>query len=177
VVCRLEPENHVLEIIEGFSMSNSKRSLVIVGDAATKTPYTKRLLDRARDERVKFVGAVYDKVQLQILRINSFAYLHGHSVGGTNPSLLEAMGCGKLIIAHDNSFNREVAKEVAFFFKNKNDILSLIEKVEILREEDLNKRSTRAMEIVRLKYNWDAITGAYLSLIEQKRRSGVFFLH
>ena len=98
VVCRLEPENHVREIIQGFSNTASKRKLVIIGDYQAGTPYTESLT-RLKDDRVVFLGSVYDQELLTALRYHCFAYLHGHSVGGTNPSLLEAMACDNFVIA------------------------------------------------------------------------------
>ena len=163
VVCRLEPENHVLEIVEGFSRSTTNKSLIIVGQLGSKSPYSRTLLTAAQDRRVRFIGPVYDKPKLQSLRRNAFGYFHGHSVGGTNPSLLEAMGCGRPIIAHDNPFNREVAGDVAFFFNTPKDIASLVEKAENMGKEEAENRSTKAMEVIRLKYNWDKVTEAYLS--------------
>jgi glycosyltransferase involved in cell wall biosynthesis len=103
-VCRFEPENHVREIIEGFLASKSRASLVLVGDHTRDNPYIQSLL-RHQDGRILFAGPIYDKSRIQALRFFCRAYLHGHSVGGTNPSLLEAMGCSSVVIAHDNPFN------------------------------------------------------------------------
>jgi glycosyltransferase involved in cell wall biosynthesis len=166
VVCRLEPENHVLEIVEGFSGSTTNKSLIIVGQLDSRSSYSRTLLTAAQDRRVMFMGPVYDKPKLQALRRNAFGYFHGHSVGGTNPSLLEALGCGRFILAHDNLFNREVAGEVAFFFKTVEEIPSLIGKVESLNEEETRDRFAKGMKIIASKYNWDKVTEAYLSLLE-----------
>jgi glycosyltransferase involved in cell wall biosynthesis len=105
VVCRLEPENHVREIVNGFVASSSPRKLIVVGDHEADTGYIKTLLDNA-NERVSFVGTIFDPPRLIALRWYCRAYFHGHSVGGTNPSLLEAMACRNHTIAHDNVFNR-----------------------------------------------------------------------
>ena len=120
VVCRLEPENHVREIIDGLTASAGPYPLIIVGNHQTDTPYV-RELRRLGSDNVRFIGAVYGE-KLQALRYHALAYFHGHSVGGTNPSLLEAMGCGNLVIAHDNVFNREVLGASGYFFQGAADI-------------------------------------------------------
>jgi len=106
LVCRLEPENHVLEILQAFKQSKSRRQLIVVGNHRTGSDYVAQLCAIA-DSRIRMIGTVYEQTVLTSLRYHSFAYMHGHSVGGTNPSLLEAMGCGNLIFAHDNPFNRD----------------------------------------------------------------------
>ena len=114
VVCRLEPENHVLEIIQGFMKSEPSFPLVIVGNVTQPNGYVCKLLTY-RSDRVCFLGAVYEQEKLAALRIFAKAYMHGHSVGGTNPSLLEGMACSNLVIAHDNPFNREVLGEAGLY--------------------------------------------------------------
>lgn len=126
VVCRLEPENHVLEIIEGFRKSNTSRQLIIVGNMAAQTPYTSALR-QMDDSRIRFIGTVFDEAKLTALRWYCFGYFHGHSVGGTNPSLLEAMGCGNLIFAHDNPFNRETLGGYGLFFLNADQLTRSID--------------------------------------------------
>ena len=81
---------------------------------------------------IRFIGGVYEKEKLQALRFHSEAYFHGHSAGGTNPSLLEALGCGNLVIAHDNPFNREVMGDLGFYFRSKEDIPALLKKISSL---------------------------------------------
>ena len=171
IVCRLEPENHILDIIEGFLMSKTRRSLVIVGSSQTKTAYVEKLLGRTTDKRIRFIGTIFEKGKLKTLRVHAFAYFHGHSVGGTNPSLLEAMGCGNIIIAHDNVFNKEVAGQVAFLFRNSNDILRIIDKIEMMNDEEIKIKSLKAKEIIRDKYDWDKITEAYLYIINWPLKS------
>jgi glycosyltransferase involved in cell wall biosynthesis len=166
LVCRLEPENYVREIIEGFSASKSLHPLIIVGDHAAKTSYINLLL-RTANARIRFIGTVYDKKNLQVLRYHSIAYFHGHSVGGTNPSLLEALGCGNIVIAHDNIFNRETAGDIAFYFKNSQEIPAILEIVETLSIKERSKKAAIAKTIVREKYNWDDIADKYFQLLRQ----------
>ncbi len=161
VVARPEPENHVLEIVEGYLQSRSAWPLVVVGNVNGSTRYQRRLLALA-NPRVRFIGAVYDVGQLTALRAHAAVYLHGHSVGGTNPSLLESMACGTPVIAHDNPFNREVAGSEAAYFRYPADIahiLDAFEGTDGLRAERLTKR------LYERGYTWEAVTQAYLHLI------------
>ena len=166
VVCRLEPENHVLEIIEGFSRSSSSSLLVIVGAHLSGTIYVQRLL-HINDERLRFIGTVFDQRKLQALRCHARVYFHGHSVGGTNPSLLEALGCGNIIIAHDNFFNREVAGDVGLYFKGPGDIPEILAAVDSYSPEQQRVKADAARCIIREKYDWDMIAAGYLSLIHE----------
>jgi glycosyltransferase involved in cell wall biosynthesis len=159
VVCRLEPENHVLEIIQGFASSRTDRCLIIVGDHRHPGQYVEKLLS-VKDERIRFIGTVFDKRKLTCLRFHCLAYFHGHSVGGTNPSLLEAMGCGNLVIAHDNSFNREVLGGSGLFFKNGQSIPAVIRQVESqgFESEPFRIGSRKTVEE---RYSWDLISHQY----------------
>lgn len=164
VVCRLEPENHVREIIEGFEASRSPWSLVIVGDHKASTDYVRGLQPLA-SERVRFIGTVYDKPKLQALRYHALAYFHGHSVGGTNPSMLEAMGCGNLVIAHDNVFNREMLGGGGRLFRSAADIPALVAQVEALDARESAGERNFMKERIRSEYNWDRIAEAYMRLL------------
>ena len=126
VVCRLEPENHVLEILRAFQQSHSARELIVVGNHRAETRYVRELCS-VRDPRIRMIGTVYDQQKLVCLRAHAFAYMHGHSVGGTNPSLLEAMGCGNLVFAHDNPFNRETLGDSGLFFANPEELTRSIQ--------------------------------------------------
>ncbi len=163
LVCRLEPENHVLEILQGYIASNSTLPLVILGNYQTGTHYVKQLLT-ITDARIRMLGTIYDQTKLQALRFYARAYFHGHSVGGTNPSLLEALGCGNAVIAHDNVFNREVAENAALYFGRATDIPNLVEKIntdKILR----SVMRSNAKDIIARRYTWELVTDAYMALL------------
>jgi glycosyltransferase involved in cell wall biosynthesis len=165
LVCRLEPENHVREIIEGFAASKSSYPLIVVGNHLARNRYVRELLG-FESPRVRFIGAVYDKERLETLRYHSLAYFHGHSVGGTNPSLLEAMGCGNLVVAHDNPFNREVlGPGHSWFFLTAADVAGAVESIEGLGAAAMALAQKRVRERVRAMYSWDHITSAYLELL------------
>ncbi|KPA17091.1 glycosyl transferase family 1 [Candidatus Magnetomorum sp. HK-1] len=169
VVCRLEPENHVLEIIEGYAASSSDRTLVIVGDHHSGSDYVDTLLQVAGD-RVKFLGTIFDSYKLTVLRQHCRAYLHGHSVGGTNPSLLEAMSCGNYVIAHDNPFNREVLADRGRFFR---DAEGVTKHIDDLDARGISPEFGKAMkERIRKKYDWETITDLYLQRFFETCKTG-----
>lgn len=165
VVARLEPENHILEILEGFRKSASARRLVVVGDTSRETSYIARI-KAIDDPRIQIVGGIYEREKLESLRLHAFAYFHGHSVGGTNPSLLEAMGCGNLILAHDNPFNREVAADGAVYFAEAGDIPDLIAAIEA-PDFDGAALQARARDRIATIYNWDRVVNVYEDLLDQ----------
>jgi glycosyltransferase involved in cell wall biosynthesis len=165
VVCRLEPENHVLEILLAFQQSRSSRQLIVVGNHLAETRYVAQLR-AVQDPRIRMIGAVYDQAKLTCLRYHSFAYMHGHSVGGTNPSLLEAMGCRNLIFAHDNSFNRETLGPCGIYFANAGELTQAIDCAEqdgALPEQLREASRSRA----RALYRWPDIIAKYVALLER----------
>lgn len=163
IVARLEPENHVLEAIQGFKARQRPHPLIVVGDNKVDTPYVRRLNAEACDS-VRFVGGVYDPNRLLALRYHCRAYIHGHSVGGTNPSLLEAMGCGNLVIAHDNVFNREVTRGNAYFFKTPADLDVILSALDQSPDDAASFRHN-VRDIVATIYTWQNIVDAYEALL------------
>lgn len=164
VVARPEPENHVLDIIEGHARWGGDWPLVVVGDVRPVTPYQKRLLALASD-RVRFIGGVYDPGLLTGLRMGAGCHVHGHSVGGTNPSLLEALACGNVVVAHDNPFNREVARDAARYFQTGPQLAEALAWVSALTAPQRQAVASRARGIVAQHYSWDLITTQYESLM------------
>lgn len=167
VVARPEPENHVLEIVQGYLRHDGDWPLVVVGDVNGATAYQRRLL-ALRSDRIRFLGGIYDPAVLTALRAHAAVYLHGHSVGGTNPSLLESMACGSLVIAHDNPFNREVAGEGAEYFDG---AAALGRALMSLQGQDpgLAQQRRRWLQgVVRRRYDWDRIADAYVNQIRRQ---------
>jgi glycosyltransferase involved in cell wall biosynthesis len=164
VVCRLEPENHVFEIMQAFQRSTSHRELIILGNLQKRTRYVEKLLS-VQDARIRMLGTIYDGSKLEALRVHAFGYMHGHSVGGTNPSLLEAMGCGSLVFAHDNAFNRETLGNSGLFFSNAQGLTEKIEAAEA-GDHDLNLLRERAKHRARTQYQWRDIIDRYVDLIK-----------
>lgn len=126
LVARMEPENNIEMIIRGYLASGHNHPLVIVGNITNK--YGAWLHTGFNHPHIRFAGPIYDQPELNNLRYYSSRYFHGHSVGGTNPSLLEAMACSCNIVAHDNVFNRAVLHEEADYFSTAEMIAALINK-------------------------------------------------
>jgi glycosyltransferase involved in cell wall biosynthesis len=171
VVSRLEPENHVLEIVEGFEASHSSLPLLILGNIERPNTYVRTLLAK-KSERIRFLGTVFDLEQLTALRYHAKVYLHGHSVGGTNPSLLEAMACSNLVIAHDNPFNREVLDGGGLFFQSVMELKDHIDAIDA-GKVDCDELRAAASSRLRKRYRWDQIVDAYLELLSDKPKSPV----
>jgi len=164
VVARFEPENHVDVIIRGYVASQATLPLVVVGSAPYALEYTRQIKKiAASDSRVRLVGAVWDQDLLDQLYAHAATYLHGHSVGGTNPSLLRAMGAGTAVIAWDVVFNREVLGAARACFLNPATLSALIEAAE--RSPEHTRSVGRALQArARELYDWDKVTLAYEAL-------------
>lgn len=162
LIARLEPENNIEMILDGFVTSEHQCPFLVVGDKETK--YGRYLQKKYRTDDVHFLGSIYDKPVLDNLRYFSKLYFHGHSVGGTNPSLLEAMASQTLIVAHDNVFNRSVLGEDSFYFKDSDEVSSLI------KDSDLDHIYTSRLinnnlEKIKKSYSWEKIISTYESLV------------
>jgi glycosyltransferase involved in cell wall biosynthesis len=170
IVARFEPENHVVLGIEGYRKSRAQYPLVVVGAAPYSDAYTRRIHDLvAGDRRVRLVGAVWDQALLDQLYVNAASYVHGHSVGGTNPSLLRAMGAGSPIAAFDVNFNREVLGESGQFWATARELAAAIDDVEEhpatsrLRGEGARARASA-------RYQWDSVAVEYEQLCSRLAR-------
>jgi len=169
VVARLEPCNNIYTIIDGFKKASPKYPLVVVGDF-TSDKYRDRVNRRALSDGsagVLFLGAIYDANVLAMLRQHCLAYIHGHSVGGTNPSLLEAMISENLIVCYDNVFNREVCGRFAHYFSNSADLSDLVASIETSGGESAFRSEVYKRAIA--AYSWDQVVIKYDSLF---RRDG-----
>lgn len=164
IVGRFVPENNYEVMIREFIKSNSKRDLIIVSNVE-KNDFYKRLLKATNfnaDERIKFVGTVYDGELLKMIRDGAFAYIHGHEVGGTNPSLLEALASTKLNILLDVPFNTEVGKNAAIYFsKQENSLKAIIEAAERLTSDDIIDYGNRSRKRILESYTWDKVINDY----------------
>lgn len=128
VIARPEPENSLLEIVSAFSRKPRGYQLAVLGKYSRDEPYH-CAVKAAASEEVRFLGAIYDADTVQALRYHSTAYIHGHQVGGTNPSLVEALGAGNAVIAHDNPYNRWVAGEQACYFDSADALSSQLDEL------------------------------------------------
>ncbi|WP_227497107.1 DUF1972 domain-containing protein [Planctomonas psychrotolerans] len=164
VVARFEPENHVDVIVSGYIASKSIYPLVVVGSAPYSEEYTDGIRTAAEsDPRVHMLGGVWDQEQLDQLYANALTYVHGHSVGGTNPSLLRAMGAGTAVLAYDVVFNREVLGNDGQFFTDGLDLATLLEHAEADVPDTL-RCGLRLQDRAEATYDWDRVTDGYEAL-------------
>ena len=169
IVARLEPENHVLEAVHGYLLSDETRPLLVVGSA----PYSQWYIDKVREvaeenPRVRFLGGIYDQELLDQVYANCRVYIHGHSVGGTNPSLLRAMGAGAPVAAFDCEFNREVTDGSAFFWSDATSLATILDEVaEGEVDSELQEFSAAGRDRVARDYQWDAVADDYEALLHR----------
>lgn len=174
LVARLEPENNIEMAIQGYLASNENgvKPLIIVGK--TNTPHGKYLVQKYGDEKnVRFVGGIYDFKKLNSVRYFSFAYFHGHSVGGTNPSLLEAMASNCYILAHNNIFNKAVLKENAHYYTSAEEVKWMLNSITDLATSYKEKFIANNLNEIRNEYSWEKLIDEHEKyfkwLLEQKR--------
>lgn len=173
LIARLEPENNIIMAIEGYlhSKENGRRPLIIVGK--TNTPHGKELVKKYENEKnVRFVGGIYDFKKLDSVRHFSRAYFHGHSVGGTNPSLLEAMAAGCFIFAHDNIFNRAVLKDNAWYYPSALKVSEFLDNIDTIVYKHKIEFIAKNIDVIRNEYSWEHLVDEHEKyfkwLLEQK---------
>jgi glycosyltransferase involved in cell wall biosynthesis len=164
VIARAEPENSLLEIVQGFSARPRRVQLVVLGNYQDTNAYH-RAVKAAASSEVRFVGAIYDKTVVQALRFHCLAYIHGHQVGGTNPSLVEALGAGNAVVAHDNRFNRWVAGEGAAYFSDAREVALRIDEI-LIDKELLAQLRRHACQRFREIFTWPAVLNQYERLLD-----------
>ena len=164
VVARPEPENSILEMVQGFSRRPRGMTLAVLGNYNPAVPYHAQVQAAAGPE-VKFLGAIYDKPVVQALRVHGAAYVHGHQVGGTNPSLVEALGAGNAVIAHDNRFNRWVAGEGAAYFKDSAGFAAVLDLL-VADPAVFQQMSDASRLRFEQAFTWPAILSDYESLLQ-----------
>ncbi|WP_369136674.1 DUF1972 domain-containing protein [Modestobacter versicolor] len=160
-VARFEPENHVDVIVDGYRRSGATLPLVVVGSAPYADEYTARVHALA-DDRVRFLGGLWDQELLDQLYAHCATYLHGHSVGGTNPSLLRAIGAGAATIAFDVSFNREVLQTSGRYFRTADDVAAAVTAAEA-DPAGVRRDGDRA-RVLAARYDWDDVASGYGTL-------------
>jgi len=165
LVARMEAENNIEMILEGYSRSNQMGKLLVVGNLTTE--YGRNMQSKfGQDARIIFTGGIYDLKQLNNLRYFSTYYFHGHSVGGTNPSLLEAMASKSFIIAHGNEFNEAILEEDAFYFTDSTSLATLLNKP-VIDAQSRTKAIENNFRKVQNIYNWDLIADQYEELFRK----------
>lgn len=167
VVGRFVPENNYETMIKEYIKSDTKKDFVLITNVEQNNFYEnlKNETHFDQDKRIKFVGTVYDQQLLKKIRENAYGYLHGHEVGGTNPSLLEALATTDLNLLLDVGFNKEVGEEGSVYWNKENgNLSSLINKLENIEQTELKELSRKAKERIDNEYSWDLIVRKYEEL-------------
>ena len=167
LIARLEPENNIDVILDGIVKAKDETPFLVIGGYKLNK-YGRSLKEKYKDNsQIKFLGGIYNMNELNNLRYFSKIYFHGHSVGGTNPSLIEAMGSNAFIVAHKNKFNMSILKEDAYYFENSMDIQFFVEK---LKKEKEKIKLKNNLKKISLYYNYDNINQLYLSFFNECKR-------
>lgn len=158
-IARIEPDNNILPMVEAFSRQPRRAKLAVLGALSDCNPYHRQVRQAAGAD-VVFPGAIYDADVVQALRFHARAYVHGHTVGGTNPSLVEALWAGNAVIAHDNPYNRWTAGDAGVFFDGAEDCAELMDKI---LNDDIMVGRCRAAARARAEtaFDWQGILLAY----------------
>lgn len=170
-VGRFVPENNFETMIREFMKSHSTKDFAII---TTKDEKFLNALDEklhfSQDKRIKFVGTVYDQELLKKIRERAYGYFHGHSVGGTNPSLLEALGSTKLNLLYDVGFNREVAEDGSLYWTLEDgNLAKLIDQSDSMNEEELEEMGQKAKQRIKDEYSWQYICDKYTKVWEKNK--------
>lgn len=158
LMARMEPENNIDMILDGFCKTGSDKKFIVIGNI--NNSFGKKMFTKyGKDKRLLFTGAIFDETKANVLRAFCKLYFHGHSVGGTNPSLLEAMAGKALVAAHDNEFNKAVLHNDAFYFNTAAEITMLIDAVKPTQQTAVMINNN--LEKIKEQFNWPAVTDAY----------------
>lgn len=171
VVGRFVPENNYEAMLRGFMKSSSKKDFVLITNVEQNKFYEKLRQETGfdKDPRIKFVGTVYDQELLKYIREHAFAYLHGHEVGGTNPSLLEALSSTKLNLLLDVGFNREVGEAGAVYWR-KDELMRVIEEVERFNESVISELDEKSSQRIADAFTWEKIVKVYEGIFTKEKK-------
>ncbi|HLY69686.1 MAG TPA: DUF1972 domain-containing protein [Puia sp.] len=162
LMARMEPENNVETILEGFHQSNSKKNFIVIGHAENR--FGKYLVNRfKKDTRIEFAGSIFNPQRVNHLLARAYIYFHGHSAGGTNPSLLQAMANGALIASHNNKFNQAVLQNDALYFSDHQDVQHIIDSTRVGVNEE--KMINNNLKKINHEFNWENIIDRYEEFI------------
>ncbi len=163
LIARIEPENNIETILDGVVAANNKQPFLVIGKYNNEFG---RYLHKKfqKFSNILFLGGIYNIDHLNNLRYFSNIYFHGHSVGGTNPSLLEAMASNTLIVAHDNMFNKSILNDNAFYFQNVSEVK---QHMEILKKLEHNVKTKQCIQTIEENYKWDNINKKYLDFFNE----------
>lgn len=165
IIGRFVPENNYELIIKSYMKSTTKKELIIISNISM-TNYYNTLVKNTNclsDKRIHFIDGVYDEIKLSVIRKNAYAYIHGHSVGGTNPSLLEALSLTDLNILYDVEFNKDVGRDSCLYFKNEDDLVKILDNLETFDKE---KMGASCKEIIKNNFTWNIIVKKYKKIFK-----------
>lgn len=170
IVNRFVPENSYELILSQFVESKTKKDLILVTNNDKEHDYYNELAGKIpfeKDSRIKFVGTMYDKDILNYLRQNAFGYINGHTLGGTNPGLLEAMASTGFVLAHNNVFSKEVCNDLAIYYDKDHSLCNAIEKAESLTNQERERIKIESRKRMSDKYDWKDVAASYEQLFEK----------
>jgi glycosyltransferase involved in cell wall biosynthesis len=164
-VTRFEPENHPLLTLQAFNILDTEFKCVLVGGANFRSPYLEQIENEERkNNKIVLPGFIYHKEKLEIILKHAYFYIHGNSVGGTNPALLQAMAAGRPVISLNCQFNRDTLGGHGYFYEK--NIESLGEQIQYVfnNNEEAEKKAQTALERIKTVYTWEKVTNAYEEL-------------
>lgn len=163
VVARIVPENNIHLILDAFEKSGTGKLLVVIGNW-NDSAYGRELRHRSSLQLV-LLDPIYDVSLIQSFRFHAFAYLHGHSVGGTNPTLVEALGCGCLTVCYDSVFNRETTHQSGRFFQDVESLASIIRQLDTLDDSTRNHFRETSYALAESWYSWETVATSYETVL------------
>lgn len=167
LIARFEPENNLEIILDGASIADEKTPFLVIGNHDSNK-FGTYLKHKFKDsDNIKFLGGIYNMEHLNNLRYHSNLYFHGHSVGGTNPSLLEAMASNALIIAHDNEFNNSILDNDAFYFSTKGEVKDYIDTI---KKERYRDKVESCADKINKNFTWELINNKYLDFFNECKK-------
>ena len=167
MVGRCVPENNYELVINEFMKSKIDKDLIIITNLSSSN-YYQELLDKTNcisDKRIKFIDGVYQKEEISTIRKNAYLYIHGHSVGGTNPSLIEALSLTDLNLLYDVCFNHDIGLDTCLYFKEKGSLTKLLDNKKLLNDKK-KKLGSLAKEHVKNNFTWDIIISKYKEIFK-----------
>lgn len=160
MVGRFVPENNYELVIKEFMKSNTTKKLVIISNISSSSYYNEvlNITNCNSDKRIIFIDGIYDQIKLSVIRKNAYAYIHGHSVGGTNPSLLESLSLTDINILYDVNFNKDVGLDSCLYFNKENKLSKILNNLDNYNKK---KMGIECKIIIENNYTWDIIVNKY----------------
>ena len=167
MVGRCVPENNYELVIKEFMKSNIKKDLLIISNVSSSNYFNelKEKLNIDSDERIKVIDGVYDNIKFAVIRKNAYLYIHGHSVGGTNPSLLEALSLTNLNILYNVNFNKDVGRNSCLYFDEEKSLSKILDNKELL-DSSKKELGKKAKDIIKNDFTWEIIVNKYKKLFK-----------